>query len=134
MNSFEEHDYTKEKFSFGIWKKIIKLVIKRKKHLVILLLFVIGLAVLDIIYPLMNSYAIRTYFSDNPDFSTVTLFIIGYAGIALGYLITVWGFIRAAGQVEVEIGYELRGEAFRKLQELPFFIMTKLLPVGLWPV
>lgn len=120
MNSFEEHDYTKEKFSFGIWKKIIKLVIKRKKHVVFLLVFVIGLAVLDIVYPLMNTYAIRNYFSDDPDFSTVPIFIVGYVGIAAGYLITVWGFIRTAGRVEVEIGYELRGEAFRKLQELPF--------------
>ncbi|HEY8395572.1 MAG TPA: ABC transporter transmembrane domain-containing protein, partial [Bacilli bacterium] len=120
MNSFDEHDYSNEKFSFSVWKKIIKLVIKRKKYLLILFLFVTGLSLLDIVYPLMNSYAIRTYFSDKADFSNANLFILGYVGIAFGYLITVWGFIRTAGILEIEVGYDLRDEAFRKLQLLPF--------------
>lgn len=72
MSNFEEHDYTSEKFSFGIWKKIMKLVFKRKKYLFIMLFFVVGLALLDIVYPLANSYAIKTFFSDSPDFSKPT--------------------------------------------------------------
>ncbi|MDD4000831.1 MAG: ABC transporter ATP-binding protein, partial [Bacilli bacterium] len=120
MNNFEEHDYSKDKFNFKIWKKILKLVLKRKKNVVFLLIFVTGLAFLDILYPLMNAYAIDNYFSENPDFSDVTQYILGYVAIAFGYLIVVWGFIRTAGIVEVEVGYELRNEAFRKLQVLPF--------------
>lgn len=120
MNSFEEFDYSSEKFSFGIWKKILKLVFKRKKYLFAMFLFVTGLAVLDILYPLMNSYAIKTFFSENPDFSKTTFFILGYVGISLGYLITVWGFIRMAGYLEIEVGFDIRNEAFRKLQILPF--------------
>ena len=120
MSNFEEHDYTSEKFSFGIWKKIMKLVFKRKKYLFIMLFFVVGLALLDIVYPLANSYAIKTFFSDSPDFSKTNLFILSYVGISVGYLITVYGFIRTAGHLEIEVGYDLRDEAFKKLQLLPF--------------
>ncbi len=128
MEKFDEKDFS-ESFSFGIWKKILKRVIKRKKALVLMLLFVSCLALLDILYPLMNKYAIQNFFSKDPDFSNVTLFIIGYAGIALGYMITVWGFIRNAGHLEVEIGYDIRSEAFQKLQILPFSFYDKT-PAG----
>lgn len=121
MNNFEEKDFSDEKFSFKVWKKILKLVLKKKTHVILMMIFVTFLAVLDILYPLLNEYAIRTYFDTaNPDFSTVPLYIAKYFGLAVGYLISIWGFIRMAGAVEVQVGYELRDEAFRKLQVLPF--------------
>jgi ATP-binding cassette subfamily B protein len=121
MNNFEEKDFSDEKFSFKVWKKILKLVLKKKGHVILMMIFVTFLAVLDIIYPLLNEYAIRTYFDTRtPDFSTVPLYIAKYFGLAIGYLISIWGFIRMAGAVEVQVGYELRDEAFRKLQVLPF--------------
>lgn len=129
MSNYDENDYQSEKFSAGIWKKLIKLVIKRKKHLILMIIFVLGLAALDVIYPLLNRYAIQTYFSDNPDFSSKPYFILAYIGLALGYLITVWGFIKMAGVVEVEVGYELREEAFKRLQILPFSYYDKT-PAG----
>lgn len=129
MNRFEEKDYSNEKFSIGVWKKIIKLVFKKKKHVILLIIFVTGLAILDILYPLFNKYAIETFFSDDPDFSTKVPFLIGYTLIAFGYFVTVWGFIRAAGKVEVEVGYELRDEAFKNLQILPFSYYDKT-PAG----
>lgn len=129
MNNFEEKDYTNEKISLSVWKKIIKLVFKRKRHVIVLILFVIMLVALDIIYPLLNKYAIENYFSDNPDFSTKYIFISAYALVALGYFISVCGFIRNAGVVEVEVGYELREEAYKNLQILPFAYYDKT-PAG----
>jgi ATP-binding cassette subfamily B protein len=129
VNNFEEKDYTNEKISLSVWKKIIKLVFKRKRHVIVLILFVIMLVALDIIYPLLNKYAIENYFSDNPDFSTKYIFISAYALVALGYFISVCGFIRNAGVVEVEVGYELREEAYKNLQILPFAYYDKT-PAG----
>ena len=68
MNSFEEQDYSSEKFSAGIWKKIFKVVLKRKKHLILMIIFVVGLACMDIVYPLLNKYAIDQFFTKK-DFS-----------------------------------------------------------------
>jgi ATP-binding cassette subfamily B protein len=129
MNNFEEKDYSDEKFSIGIWKKIFKLVLKKKKPFIWMIIFVTGLAVLDVIYPLLNAYAIDTYFSDKPDYSTVPIFIAAYVGVACGYFVIIWGFIKMAGIIEVEVGYEIRNEAFRKLQELPFSYYDKT-PAG----
>ncbi|MCK9470864.1 MAG: ABC transporter ATP-binding protein/permease [Bacilli bacterium] len=129
MNNFEEHDYNNEKISLGVWKKIIKLVFKSRKHVILMMVFVFFLTVLDIIYPLLNKYALDHFFNDNPDFSTKYLFIGAYILVAVGFLITVWGFIKMAGVVEVEVGYELRDEAFKNLQVLPFSYYDKT-PAG----
>lgn len=128
MNSFEEQDFASEKFSAGVWKKILKLVLKRKKHLILMIIFVVGLALLDILYPLLNSYAVEKFFTEQ-DYSTATSFVLCYIGLSIGYGVTVWGFIKMAGIVEVEVGYEIRGEAFHNLQELPFSYYDKT-PAG----
>ena len=128
MNSFEEQDFSSEKFSAGIWKRILKLVIKRTKPLIFLIIFVIGLAVLDILYPLLNKYAIEEFFTKQ-NFTNIKLFIGAYCLIAIGYGVVVHGFIKMAGLVEVEVGYELRHEAFVKLQLLPFSYYDKT-PAG----
>ncbi|MGD9887108.1 MAG: ABC transporter transmembrane domain-containing protein, partial [Bacilli bacterium] len=125
-NQFEEKDFSDEKFSARIWKKILKIVLKKKKNLIIMVVSVVGLASLDLLYPLLNAYALENYFQAvNPDFSNKYLFLAAYALIAVGYGVTVFGFIKAAGEVEVEVGYELRDEAFYRLQQLPFSYYDK---------
>jgi len=125
MNKFEEKDFSDQKLSFKIWKKILKIVLKRKKSVVMMILSVLGLALLDTMYPLLNAFAIENYFSEVPDFSTKYWFFAAYVLIAIGYGLTVYGFLRTAGDVEVEVGYELRDEAFKKLQQLPFSYFDK---------
>ena len=117
MESFEEMDFSNEKFSLGIWKKILKLVLKRKKSMVLMIVFVLMLAALDIIFPLLNSHAIKAFFTEK-DYSNFTLFVTSYVLIAIFYIISIWGFIRLAGKVENEIGFEIRTEAFNNLQKL----------------
>lgn len=128
MNSYEEQDYSEEKFSFGVWKKIIKMVLKRKKNIIIMAIMVTVLAFLDIINPIINSSVIEKYFT-NGDFTGIYTYAFIYLGIAIGYAVSIFGFIRMAGVVETEIGYELRKEAFNKLQALPFSYYDKT-PAG----
>lgn len=128
MNKFEERDFSSEKFSLNIWKKIFKLVLKRKTKLILMIIAVLGLVALDLVYPLMNKYALKTFFEEG-NFDTVNIFLIGYSLIAVGYGIIVFSFIKLAGDVEVEVGYEIRNEAFNKLQLLPFSYYDKT-PAG----
>ncbi|MDD3191196.1 MAG: ABC transporter ATP-binding protein [Bacilli bacterium] len=128
MNSFEEQDYSKDKLQFSIWKKIIKMVLKKKMSLTIMIFSMLSLSFLDIINPIINANAI-THFFENRNYTEVGLYIFLYVGMALGYMLTIWLFIRMAGKVEVEIGYEIRKEAFVKLQELPFSYYDKT-PAG----
>lgn len=120
MQNWEETEDDFEKIDFGIWKKIFKIIIKDKKIIVQMMIAVTFLAINDLVYPLLNSYAIVQYFSEHPNFDNSWFFIIVYAlmGIALG--VTVWSFIRAASIVEENTTIEIRKQAFDNLQKLSF--------------
>ena len=128
MNSFEEIDYSSEKLKVGIWKKILKLVLKKKSSIIIMSISIVFLAVLDVFNPLVNAKAIDLFF-DKGDFTLVNQFIIIYVVIGLLYGVCITTFIKMAGKVEVEVAYEIRKDAFRKLQELPFAYYDKT-PAG----
>ena len=125
MEHYEEQDYSSEKFSVDVWKKILSKVLKRKKNIIIMIISVIFLAGLDIFTPLLNSKIIEVFFSENPQFDKTWIYISIYILIALSYAIVIYLFIYMAGVVEVEVADELRQEAFVKLQELPFSYYDK---------
>ena len=125
MEHYEEQDYSSEKFSADVWKKILSKVLKRKKNIIIMIISVIFLAGLDIFTPLLNSKIIEVFFSKNPQFDKTWIYISIYILIALLYAIVIYLFIYMAGVVEVEVADELRQEAFVKLQELPFSYYDK---------
>ena len=125
MEHYEEHDYNSEKFSVGVWKKILSKVFKRKKNIIIMIISVILLSCLDLLNPLLNSKIIEVFFSENPQFDKTWLYISLYVLCAVGYAVVIYMFINMAGIVEVEVAHELREEAFIKLQELPFSYYDK---------
>jgi ATP-binding cassette subfamily B protein len=128
MNDYEELDFNREKIKFSVWKKIVKMILKKKKSIIIMAISVIGLALLDIINPLVNARAIEKFF-ENKDFTNIYVYVIIYVAMGLLFGLIIWSFIRMASIVEVEIGYEIRKEAFVKLQELPFAYYDKT-PAG----
>lgn len=116
---YEEQDQV-ESFKINTWKKIFKIIAKDKKVIFKMIIIVILLTLLDIGFPLLNKYAIETYFGKNPNFSTRYLFIGVYAAFSLIFGLTVWGFIRAAAIVEEATTFEIRMQAFKNLQHLSF--------------
>lgn len=102
------------------WKKIIKTVFKKPGYAIGLISFVIILALLDVIYPVLNQYAIERYFGEGANYDNMWIFIIGYIVLALCYGITVGGFLFFAGRIEAHTAYELRREAYLNLQNLSF--------------
>lgn len=127
MEDFEEYEEveTEEKFSAGVWKKILQKVFKRKKNIIIMIFSVIALATLDILTPIVNSKVIDVFFSGDPQFEKTWIYIGIYILLALLYMGIIYTFINMAGIVEVEVADELRTEAFLKLQELPFSYYDK---------
>lgn len=115
----EDHQDSNPKIQLATWKTIIKIVFKSKKRMALLILFVSLLAVIDNAFPVFNRYAIDHFFVDK-DFSTVPQFIFAYCILILAFGFIVWGFIREAGIVEAETGYELRNQAFKNIQTLSF--------------
>ena len=112
--------YSAEHFDLESWKRILKIIVKDKKSLVLMLLAVIVMTCIDIGYPLLNKYALETFFSETPNFDSVPFFIILYSLIALSMGVSVWAFIRAAAKVEERTTFEIRMQAFKNLQQLSF--------------
>lgn len=125
MENYEEFEEQEEKFSAGVWKKILSKVFKRKKNIIIMIFSVIMLAFLDIFTPLLNSKVIEVFFSENPAFEKTWLYIGIYIAVAIAYMVVIYTFLNMAGIVEVNVADELRTEAFVKLQELPFSYYDK---------
>lgn len=113
---------TFEKFKFSTWTKILKIILKNKKSLIAMIIFIIGTTLTDICYPLLNTFVLETYFSGTPsnDSTTFALVVLGYAAVVIVMGVTVWGFIFFASKVEEETTYEIRMQAFDKIQKLSF--------------
>lgn len=125
MQHYDEHQEVNTKLDIRVWKKIGKVMLKKKVPLIILIISSLFLAFFDILYPLLNSYAIKTFFGEVPDYTHKTTFIIVYITTAVMFGLVVFGFIKAAGTLEVEIGYELRKQAFNNVQVLSYNYFDK---------
>jgi ATP-binding cassette subfamily B protein len=125
MQHYDEHQEVNTKLDIRVWKKIGKVMLKKKVPLILLIISSLFLAFFDILYPLLNSYAIKNFFGEVPDYTHKTTFIIVYITTAVMFGLVVFGFIKAAGTLEVEIGYELRKQAFNKVQVLSYNYFDK---------
>ena len=115
---FELENEKSEKISLSVWKKILKIVLKSKKNTIVLMICLVFLAVLDIATPYVSSKALEVFFGDNPRYNLIWTFIMIYVIIAILYTIVIYLFIKKAGDIEAEVSYEIRKEAFTHLQEL----------------
>ena len=60
--AMQEQDYEKDvKVDFSIWKRLLSYVFRYKKTAIALMLCNVGIAVIDILYPLMSQYAIDNF-------------------------------------------------------------------------
>lgn len=113
----EEMDHN-EKINFSFWKNFLVYAKPYKKHFLFLALVMIGVAIIDAIFPLMNKKAIDSFVVNK---TTVGLnnFAIKYGLLVLIQAINVWFFIAIAGKIEVNMAYSIRKIEFEKLQVLP---------------
>ncbi len=118
MNYFDEEEYTESKFDFSIWKKIFSYTKSFRKHLYIGISAAVVLALVDVIYPQINRYAITM--AQNGDLSKLPHFILVYIVIMVVIGSMVYLFIMQAGQVQQKLSYTLRKKAYYNLMRLPF--------------
>ena len=63
---FEEQDNF-EKLDLGTWKNLAKLILTDKKTIFLFIFFVILMGLIDVVYPLLNKFAMDTFFVDKKD-------------------------------------------------------------------
>lgn len=127
MSVHKEQEYTK-RFDFSLWKKLYQFIKPYKKRLLILASFMLSLAGVDVILPLMSKYAID-HFVVPQNTDGIVVFGIVYFVLIIVQSMNIYFFIAIAGKIEMSISYDIRKTGFKHLQELSFNYYDKT-PVG----
>ncbi|NOZ08562.1 MAG: ABC transporter ATP-binding protein [FCB group bacterium] len=124
---FHEADF-QQQFDIGIWKTILRFAKPYRNTMFLLGLFMVFVAGVDIVMPLMTKYAID-HFIVPVQSDGLLYFTLLYFSIAIFQALNVGVFILLAGKVETGVSYAIRRDGFQKLQELSFSFYDKT-PVG----
>jgi ATP-binding cassette subfamily B protein len=127
MSVYKEQEYTK-RFDFSLWKKLYRFIKPYKKRMFILAVFMLALAGVDVVLPLMSKYAIDHFVVPQNTNGIFGFGIVYFAFIVLQSL-NIYFFIAIAGKIEMGISYDIRKKGFQHLQELSFNYYDKT-PVG----
>ncbi len=124
--SLHEQDFAQhsKKINLNIWKRLVAYALNHKRALYTVLIINTLVAAGSILFPLLNKYAIDNFVEKNTTEGLI-LFSIIYV---LLVLLQAWGvsvFVRCCGKLESHIAYDIRQQAFRKLQELSFSFFDK---------
>lgn len=127
MQSFQEQDYTK-RFDLSLWVKLLKIAKPYHRNLFMILACMSVSALLDVLMPRMNAYAIDNFITVE---SMEGLFGFGalYVLMTAVQVVAIFGFMYHSGKVETGTSTLIRKMGFRKLQELPFSYYDRM-PVG----
>lgn len=127
MAYFDDEDYN-QPFSLSIWKKLIPFIKPYKKSMITLTIFMLICALIDIVYPLFQEYAINNFILEETT-KGLSKFSAIYLAILILQVICVITFIRSAMLVEMNVGKDLKQSAFVHLQKLSFTYYNTT-PVG----
>ncbi|MBN2543126.1 ABC transporter ATP-binding protein [bacterium] len=127
MSIYKEHEY-KKKFDWRLWKRLIRYMLPYKKYMAILIVFMITLAGIDAVFPLLSKYAIDHFVIPGTT-EGIGNFLIIYIVLIVVQSMNVWFFITTAGKIDMGICYDIRKEGFQRLQELSFSYYDRT-PIG----
>lgn len=114
----KQENYKKDKINVSVWKDLFKYLKPYKFQFFILSLMMIGLGILDTIFPLLTKYAIDNFVEKN-SIAGIEKFALSYLGLVALLSITVFLFITLAGKLETQMAYDIRSLGFENLQRLP---------------
>ena len=127
MNYFEE-EFEAKKVDIRTWKKLLQYAWQHKKHLIIMSISMVIIAVFDVIIPYMRAYAIDEFILGGTT-KGLTGFTAIYMVLSIIVGFIVFLFIYKAGYLETHITYNIRKDAFNNLQKLSFSYYD-VTPVG----
>lgn len=114
-----EHEvYKNDKLNISVWKDLFKYLKPYKVQFLILTFMMIGLGILDAIFPLLTKYVIDN-FVEKRTIIGIDKFAVVYLILVILLSITVFLFITLAGKLETQMAYDIRRLGFENLQLLP---------------
>ena len=127
MAAYEEQEYNKP-FQMKIWTQMLPFIKPYKKYFLITFGLNVWLAVVDILAPLFQSYAINHFIV--PDtLDGIGPFAFAYVAVIISQGISVYCSVHAATTIEMNVGKDLKWVQFEHLQKLSFSYYNTI-PVG----
>ncbi len=115
----QEKVYNDKKIDLRVWKRLVGYAMRSKRRVVFTMGVMILVAIIDLLYPLMTRYAINRFIQPQQTVG-IGFFAAVYAIMIVVQSTGVFLFVRGAGRLERDICYDIRQEAFTKLQQLSF--------------
>lgn len=122
---FEEQEFNTDHLDTKLWSRILKHFFVYKKDLTIIFVSMFSIACVDIAFPFLNKLAIDYFVLENGDLAKLWPFGLVYGFLILVQVFVVYFFIKYTGKVEMQFAYDIRNQAFKKLQELSFSYYDK---------
>ena len=120
MEELEEEDYSNQKASLNTWKQIIHTVFLDKFGAIGMIISVVIESLIDILYPLLNKFALENYFINEPKYDSLKWFIPLYIIVCILFGLSSYSFLRFVGRIQIHTAYSLRKQSFEQLQKLSF--------------
>ena len=115
---FREEEAVK-KVTFGVWKQILKIILRSKKELALLLIFAVFMSLAEASTIPLNAYAISNLIETYNESALLPFIVLSVTQIVV-FAFGVFGFIYFGSKLETQVRYTLRKESFKNLQKLPF--------------
>ena len=125
MSSYlEEQDFTEHKVDAKLWKRLFAYAMRKKQVVFATAAAMLLVAGVDILYPLLSRYAIDRFVVGGT-LSGLWGFVAFYAAMVVLQGLCVLAFVCFSGKLEMAVSYDIRQEAFEKLQDLSFSFYDK---------
>ena len=115
----EQKEYQNTKVDLRVWKRLIAYAMRRPQTAIRLMLTLLVVACVDLAYPQLTRFAIDYFIAGNTT-EGIGLFAAVYAIVVILQGTGVFFFVRGAGKLEMDISYDIRQDAFSRLQQLSF--------------
>lgn len=124
--ALREQDFEQQsnKIDFSLWKWLLSYAMRHKTIVFSAIGVSLVIAVGDTIFPLFSKYAIDL-FVEKDTIRGLGWFAAAMLAIMAIQSLSISNFIRLAGKIETSIAYDIRQDAFKKLQELSFSFYDK---------
>ena len=127
MTDDREQDFQNQKVDPKLWKRLYGYTLRRKQLLIGNLIAMFLVAVCDVLYPILTRYAIDNFVNPGGEPSTtgIWLFAAVYVVLVVFQSYMTMTFIKRSGDIELNMSYDIRQEAFEHLQNLSFSFYDK---------
>lgn len=124
-SALREEEFSK-KIDLKLWKRLLRYALRYRWLFVGVIFLMLVVAFVDILYPQLTRYAIDNIVAeDEAGLKKLLPFGLVYLGFVLFQGAGVVSFILFCGKLEVKIAYDIRQDAFKKLQQLSFSYYDK---------